>query len=120
MKRILALVLGVLIIAVSPLAYYRWDSRKNHGYTYGYYGEFNRVSNALAHVKGVTILVSGYNADISLEEFAFDLRLADGRTNHLYFSETNPIRKMSGQQLDRALEAEVQKLSLDTDSHSAH
>jgi hypothetical protein len=94
MKRTLALVLGVLIIAV-----------------YGYYGEFKRVSNALAHVKGVTILVSGYNADISLEEFAFDLRLADGRTNHLYFSETNPIRKMSGQQLDRALEAEVQKLS---------
>ena len=63
MKRTLALVLGVLIIAVSPLAYYRWDSRKNHGYTYGYYGEFNRVTHALAGIGDITVRDSWANAD---------------------------------------------------------
>src|SRR5689334_9915447 len=52
----------------------RWDEPKNHGLSWGYWGEFNTVSKALAQVPGVTISQSWCNADfLALEEFGFDI-----------------------------------------------
>jgi hypothetical protein len=82
---------------------YRWDSEKNHGYTFGYWAEFNCVSNSLAKLPGITIVNSGCNADVTLEEFGFDIRTSDGRTLKLWIGENEPIRKLRGEQLSKAL-----------------
>jgi hypothetical protein len=103
---ILAVLVGAIVALIS---YHSWDSAKNRGYSFGYYGEFNTVSNALARINDVTILNSWHNADVSLEEFLFEIRTADGPTNRIFFSETNPIRKMSGKQLEAALIAEIDR-----------
>jgi hypothetical protein len=41
-----AILAAVLVLFVGFILWYRWDSGTNHGYHFGYYGEFNRVSNA--------------------------------------------------------------------------
>lgn len=111
MKRFVA-ILAVPVDAVAALiCYYSWDSAKNRGFTFGYYGEFNTVSNALARIGGVTVLNSGYNADVDLEEFLFEIRTADGRTNRMFFGEQSPIRRMSGKQLETALLQELERVS---------
>jgi hypothetical protein len=50
----LALLLLVVAIPIGWAGWYRWDSARNRGKQYGYYGDFNRVSNALASIPGVT------------------------------------------------------------------
>jgi hypothetical protein len=93
-----ALILPVLAL----FCWYGWDSRTNRGLKFGYYGEFNTVSNALARLPNVRILKSGYNEDVSLEEFNFEIE-RDGRALEIFFSERNPIRRMSGTNLEKAL-----------------
>lgn len=88
--------------------YVRWDYSKNRGFTTGYYGEFNTVSNALAKVAGITILSSWHNADVTLEEFGFDVKTSEGRTLKIYFGETTPVRKLTGDKLNTALAKEIQ------------
>ena len=93
----------LLIGCVAFVGWYRWDSAKNRGYTFGYFGEFNTVRNALAAIPGVTVLDSGGNEDIVFEELRFDIRTSNGRQLRLWFGEQDPIRKMSGEKLARAL-----------------
>jgi len=47
MKKLILVLSAVVVAFVGFVLYYRWDSGTNHGYQFGYYGEFNRVSNAL-------------------------------------------------------------------------
>ena len=100
-----------LSLIVLGCFWYFWDYNKNHGLTFGYYGEFNTVSNALSEIKEITILESWYNQDTTLEEFGFEIRWADGHTNSLAFGEQAPVRKLSGVKLHEALVAEIQKAS---------
>jgi hypothetical protein len=109
MKWLLSIAMTVIGVIVLLLCYYHWDSRKNRGYEFGYYGEFNTVSNALARMNGVKILDSWYNADVSLEEFGFYFRTADGRTNRIAFGESAPMRKLSGPQLEQALDTAIKQ-----------
>ena len=76
------------------IPWYRWDSAQNRGSKFGYYGEYNRVSNALASLPGVTITNAWYNRDVSLEEFGFDVLVATGQTARLFFSETDEVRRL--------------------------
>ena len=55
MKILIAIVLMLILSLVAFIGSYHWDSSKNRGKEFGYYGEFNRVSNALASISGVTI-----------------------------------------------------------------
>ncbi|MGZ8941013.1 MAG: hypothetical protein ACXW32_17545, partial [Limisphaerales bacterium] len=66
--------LFVLIAAVicGP-ALYAWDSSRNRGFLWGYYGDFNAIRNELARLPGITISNYWLNQDISLEEMSFDL-----------------------------------------------
>jgi hypothetical protein len=105
MKYLIALLAALVGAAVAGISYYTWDSARNRGYPFGYYGEFNTVSNALAQISGIEILGSWYNGDVTLEEFGFEIRTADGRPIKLFVSETDPIRKMSGKELEDALVA---------------
>ena len=79
---------------VALFVWRRWDSGQNHGSSFGYYGEYNRVSNALVSIPGVVITQHWHNLDITLEEFGFDVTVT-GRPVHLYFGEGDPVRKMS-------------------------
>ena len=79
----------------------------NHGYTWGYWGEFNTVRNSLAKLPGVTIVDFGCNADVTLEEFGFDILTADSRPLKVWFGEQDPIRSLSGEALSKALRERV-------------
>ena len=85
--------------ALACFGWYRWDSSRNRGYTFGYYGELNRVGNALAQIPGVKILGSAHNPDITLEEFTFYIRTDDGARVQLWFGERDPARRLSGKRL---------------------
>jgi hypothetical protein len=111
MKRIITVLGTFAVLFVVAVLWYRWDSGTNHGYSLGYWGQFNTVSNALAKLPGVTIVKSGANADVTMEEFGFDITTAEGRQVHVWFSETDPIRKLSGEALPKALTEKIRKES---------
>ena len=94
MKILLIIVLAVLLISVAFMGWHGLDSRRNRGSGSGYYGEFNRVSNALASIPGVTITQAWHNLDIRLEEFCFSITVT-GQPVRLFFGETDQVREMS-------------------------
>ena len=61
MKKLIIILSAVMVLFVGFVLWYRWDSGTNHGFQFGYYGEFNRVSNALASIPGVTITQSWHS-----------------------------------------------------------
>ena len=63
-----------------------------------------------AKIPGVTILKAWYNADITLEEFGFDI-LVQGHSVKLAFEEKDPVRKLSRGDLERALLEMIRKES---------
>src|SRR5215471_1725065 len=73
MKAISAIFGAAVLFLVAAVLWYRWDSATNRGYKRGYWGQFNTVSNELSALPGVIIVKPWYNADLTLEEFGFDL-----------------------------------------------
>ena len=55
---------------------YRWDAATNRGHTWGYWGEFNTVSNSLAKLPGVTRRLSGERLQKALTDDDADVRAA--------------------------------------------
>jgi len=97
----------VIVILVALIGCYKWDSSRNRGSNFGYYGEFNRVSNALASIPGVTVTQGWPNLDVSLEEFSFGITVR-GQPLKLFFGETDPIRNMSRDAAVTALRARIE------------
>lgn len=113
-------VLPLLFLLISGLAcigLYRWDASRNRGYTFGYYGNFNRVSNALAGIPGIGISNSWANCDISMEEFGFNVTNREGNPIKIMIGEDNPIRKLSGEPLLLALKKEIEKQSSSSETN---
>ncbi len=106
LKSLLVTVLAVALILMVVIVWYRWDSTRNRGIEFGYYGEFNRVSNALASIPNVKVTESWHNLDVTLEEFGFDINIA-GHAMHLAFGETDSIRKMSHDEMVAALKTRI-------------
>jgi hypothetical protein len=105
--RVLLITLALLIVSFFAfIGWYRWDSSRNRGNEFGYYGEFNRVSNALASVSGVVVTQSWHNLDVTLEEFGFGLTFT-GQPVYLFFGETDPIRGMSRDAAVVALQSRI-------------
>jgi hypothetical protein len=103
MKRLGISLLALLaLIIVSGPAVYFWDLERNRGFTWGYYAEFNIVSNVLAEMPNVTITNSYLYEDVSLELFSFDL-LVSGKPVHLRFPQNDPIRKLRKSTLTNSL-----------------
>jgi hypothetical protein len=111
MKRTIAILGAIVVMIVTAIVVYRWDSEKNRGYTWGYWGEFNTVSNSLAQLPGVNITKVGCNADVTMEEFGFNILTSEGDPVNLYFGEQDPIRKLSGKALSKALLEKIKKES---------
>ena len=104
---------GIMALAALVAAFvlgYRWDAATNRGHTWGYWGEFNTVSNSLAKLPGVTITAPWYNADVTLEEFGFDV-VVQGHQVKLAFGEKDPIRSLSRERLQKALTEQIGKQS---------
>lgn len=88
--------IGVLFVAVIA------DRSINLGFTFGYYGELNKLTAAFKSLPGVTIESVGYNPDVTLEEIWF--RIKDSQVpRYIPFDEDDPIRELSGEELKTAL-----------------
>jgi len=98
--RFLCLSTATCLVACKPPA-------QNDGSESGYYGDFNRVSNALVSIPGVAVTNFWMNRDITLEEFAFDITTGTGRAMHIGVDETDPLRDLSGKELVEALKKEI-------------
>jgi len=109
MKMIVSIVLAVVAILAALLVWYRWDSVNNHGYQFGYFGDFNRVSNALASIPGITITQACANRDVTLEEFGFTATMGSGQTVRIAVGERDCIRDLSGESLVQALKREIER-----------
>ena len=113
-------ILGLCVLfGVAPVAFigwYRWDSAQNRGFEFGYFGTVNRVRHTLAAIPGVTITRDWANPDMTIEEFGFDIRTNTSQPLHLAFQESDPLRKLSGQQLTDALTARIQQETPTTSS----
>lgn len=104
---IIVAVLGSLALGlISLVAFYLMDSNRNRGWHFGYWGEFNRVSNTIASIPGVAVTTFWHNADVTLEEFGFDVSFK-GTTTSLFFGETNAIRSMPPDQMLIALKRKI-------------
>jgi hypothetical protein len=93
MRVLLPIIAALSVCFFGYIGWYFWDSSRNRGSEFGYYGEFNRVSNTLASIPGVVVTQAWHNLDLTLEEFGFDLTIT-GRPVRLFFGETDPIRNM--------------------------
>ena len=108
MKKLIAILTAVLVAFVGFVLWYRWDSETNRGLKFGYYGEFNRVSNALASLPGITITQAWANCDVTLEEFGFTATTDSGEPVRIAVGERDRMRSLSGDALVQALKAEIQ------------
>jgi hypothetical protein len=93
---------GILLVSCSPPT--QNDERES-----GYYGDFNRVSNALVSIQGVVITNFWMNRDITLEEFGFDITTATGKPVHIAVGERDRLRRMPRAELVEALEKEIER-----------
>ena len=111
MKKLIIILSAAVGLFVGFVLWYRWDSGTNHGFRFGYYGDFNRVSNALASIPGITITQAWHNCDVTLEEFGFTATNRMGESFRITVGERDPIRRLSGDSLVQALQTEVAKKS---------
>ena len=88
--------------------YWEWDENQNRGYHHGYWGEYNRIRDALTLMAAGTAQQTYLNKDITLEEFGFSV-VQSGKTIRLDFDETNPIRRLKGDKLIEALKTMIQE-----------
>ncbi len=93
---------GALFVSCSPLA-------QNDGRESGYYGDFNRVSNALVSLPGVVVTNFWMNRDITLEEFGFEAMTGGGKPVRIVVGERDPLREMSRTQLVATLGKEIER-----------
>jgi len=98
--------LATLVVLLGMFSLYKWDSSVNRGREFGYWGDFNRMSNALSSIPGIAIKTSWCNADVTLEEFGFDIT-THGLNGQLVFGERTPIRNMSRRRAIAALQERI-------------
>ena len=94
MKKILSKTLFIVICISVAIFWYKFDESTNRGYTFGYYGDFNRTKAYLSSIENVKITDEWYNPDIFLEEFGFVV-MYNGNQVRLFFSEGDKVRNMS-------------------------
>lgn len=111
MKMPIIILSAVAVLFVGFVLWYQWDSRTNHGFQFGYYGDFNRVSNALASIPGITITQAWHNCDVTLEEFGFTVTTSSGESARVTVGEQDRVRRLSGDSLIQALQTEIRKES---------
>jgi hypothetical protein len=102
LRRIIWVSVGLLTFLGAYLLFQVWDGGKNRGYTWGYWGDLNRVSSCLKELPGVSIVDVWYTDDWSLEEFRFDL-MVEGKPVRINFGGDHFFSKESGPELKKTL-----------------
>lgn len=93
MRAVVVLVVSSVFVGICFMAIWQWDSRVNRGWKIGYWGEFNRMRNALSSAPGIRIVKQWQNCDVTLEEFGFTVE-TNGSLVGISFGEGDPIRTM--------------------------
>ena len=96
----------VVLCWVPLLALLAWgvDRRVNLGFHFGYHGVLNTVVDAFESMSEVEeARIVGYNPDIAIEEMCIGVETGQGQELEIWFSESDPIRKLSGDSLANAL-----------------
>ncbi len=101
-----AFFLGVVFLIFASMAY-KFDSVHNRGWTFGYYGQFNRVTYALNSLDDISISRAWFNDDVTLEEFGFTVRRKNGDFIYIGFDQDDPRRNLSGDSLIAAVKSEI-------------
>lgn len=105
--RIFLITIAVLVVGFfACLGWYFWDSSHNRSLKFGYYGEFNRLSNTLASIPGVVVTDFWYNDDVTLEGIGFKLTFT-GEPIDLFFGQNDSIRDMNRAAAITALQARI-------------
>ena len=109
---LLVIFIGIPIILLllfwGTVNYWQWDQNQNRGYQHGYWGEYNRIRDALTLVTAGTAQQIYLNKDITLEEFGFSVAQS-GKTIRIDFGETDSVRKLKGDKLIEALKTMIQE-----------
>ena len=109
---ILGVFIGMPIILIllfwGTVNYWKWDENQNRGYHHGYWGEYNRIRDALTLMAAGTAQQIYLNKDITLEEFGFSV-VQSGIAIRLDFGETDSVRKLKGDKLIEALKTMIQE-----------
>lgn len=103
LKRTFAALSTVVLMLIAFIVCYRWDSGTNRSHTWGYWGQFNIISNSLSRLPGIEIVKSHYDSDVTIREFAFEVLTPKGQKVFVLFGDGDPVRKLSGQPLSQAL-----------------
>ena len=98
----------LLLLFWGTVNYWQWDQNQNRGYHHGYWGEYNRIRDALTLVTAGTAQQIYLNKDITLEEFGFSVAQS-GKTIRIDFGETDSVRKLKGYKLIEALKTMIQE-----------
>ncbi len=93
----------LVALALLPLLWMRWDSSENRGFHRGYWGDYNRIHDALAKLPDYKVAALYANKDVAMEEFGFSLSSENQPDIRLDFPENDEIRRWSGAKLERAL-----------------
>ena len=97
----------LLLLLWGTVNYWEWDQNQNHGNHHGYWGEYNRIRDALTLIAAEPVQQIFLNKDITLEEFGFSVP-QNGKSIRLDFDETNPVRRLKGDKLIDALKTMIQ------------
>ena len=97
----------LLLLLWGTVNYWEWDQNQNRGYHHGYWGEYNRIRDALTLIAAEPVQQIFLNKDITLEEFGFSVP-QNGKSIRLDFDETNPVRRLKGDKLIDALKTMIQ------------
>ena len=98
----------ILMLPVLFVGFYRWDSSRNRGFHFGYWGDFNRVEHALGSLPGLRVDRSYANKDVVIEEFGFVVAQGSRTGVDLFIAESDPIRQMSGDRLREELRSRIE------------
>ena len=103
LNRLILAAIALLIACLGAGTIWGFDSARNRGWEFGYWGDFNCVKEALEDLSAGRVLKDWSNQDVVLGEFGFVVKTSNGRRVDLEFGESDPIRHLRGRRLHDAL-----------------
>ncbi len=107
-KLVLAPSCLVLALVVS-VGIYIVDGSKNRGFHFGYYGQYNRIIDAIERLPEYELIKAHANLDGVLEEIWLDIKTKDGETIKMFIGQNEEYRKLKGEALADELRMGIRK-----------
>ena len=84
-----------------------YDGRENRGFTFGYYGDYNAITNALGQMTEISEMETFCHEDLFLEEIWFTVQLIDGTEKDIFIGQNESIRNLRHEELTLALRERI-------------